>query len=240
MYKKSFTNRSASPGYMQASRLMFPLLLILGVGRLFGAVGCTLNDPDRDIRRLFPKATNYKTEFITIKERGGEPLLKEIEKKLGDAFEPTYESIDVPYAYYTVLHKKETIGYVHGVNQKGRYGGMQLILATNTEGRILDFYYQKITSPESKKFRSKAFTGLFKDLSLKSFYTTDVKVRIKDPSKKSERDYLATLRGIKKNLIMHDEFKLNNRYDKFFYQKDSKDDGTVEQKEQGEHDDNTN
>ena len=28
-----------------------------------GAVGCTLNDPDRDIIRLFPDATNYKNRF---------------------------------------------------------------------------------------------------------------------------------------------------------------------------------
>jgi hypothetical protein len=41
--------------------------------------------------------------------------------------------------------------------------------------------------------------------------------KIEDPSEKSAEDYLATLRGLKKNLILHDEFKLNNRYDKYFY-----------------------
>lgn len=194
------------------------IVLLLPQG-LYAAVGCTLNSPDRDIKRIFPKATNYKTEFITIKKRGGKKMAEEIEVKLGDKLGPTYESIDVPYAYYTVLRKKNVIGYVHGVNQKGMYGGLQLILATDVNGVVLDFYYQKITSPESKKFRNKKFTKQFIGLSLADFYKKDLKKKIKDPSKKCTKDYLATFRGIRKNLILHDEFKLKNKYDKIFYSK---------------------
>lgn len=201
-------------------KLMFIILIVIsGIQNVYAAVGCTLNDPDRDIKRLFPTATNYKTEFITIKEHDSKELAKEIETKLKDKLEPTYESIDVPYAYYTILNKKETIGYVHGVNQKGMYGGMQLILATDSNGMIIDFYYQKISSPESKKFRDKEFTKQFKGLTLADFYKNDMTKKIKNPSEKNAQDYLATLRGIKKNLILHDEFKLKNRYDKIFYVK---------------------
>ena len=201
-------------------KIMFIILIVLsGIQNLYAAVGCTLNNPDRDIKRLFPKATNYKTEFITIKDHGGKELVKEIETKLKDKLEPTYESIDAPYAYYTVLKKKETIGYVHGVNQKGMYGGIQLILATDPNGMIIDFYYQKISSPESKKFRDKKFTKQFKGLTLADFYKHDMTKKIKDLSEKNAKDYLATLRGIKKNLILHDEFKLKNKYDKIFYAK---------------------
>jgi hypothetical protein len=194
-------------------------------------VGCTLNNPDRDIKRLFRRATNYKTEFISIKERGGEELAKEIEAKLKDKLEPRYESLDVPYAYYTVLSKKDVIGYVHGVNQKGMYGGLQLILATDPNGKILDFYYQKISSPESKKFRDKKFTRQFVGLTLAEFYKQDLTKKIKDPSEKSADDYLATLRGLKKNLILHDEFKLNNKYDKDFHS-EKKDDDNENENEQ--------
>lgn len=193
------------------------LIVLLGVQNLYAAVGCTLNDPDRDIKRLFPEATNYKTEFISIKEQGGKELAKEIEAKLSDKLDAVYESLDVPYAYYTVLKKKETMGYVHGVNQKGEYGGMQLILATDTNGVIIDFYFQKISSPESKKFKDKEFTKQFIGLSLDKLYSTDLKKKIEDPSENSSDDYSAILRGIKKNLVLHDEFKLGNRYDKYFY-----------------------
>lgn len=193
--------------------------ILINPGALRAAVGCTLNNPDRDVRRLFPKATNYKTEFISIKKQNDGQLRREIENKLKDRLDPKYEPNDVPYAYYTVLRGKKPLGYVHGVNQKGMYGGMQLILATDLEGKILDFYYQKITSPESRNFRGKKFCQQFVGLTLKDFYRRNLKKSIKDPSKKSGKDFQATLRGLKKNLILLDEFKLKNKYDKYFYKK---------------------
>ena len=212
-------------------KIFITILVISFAGQnLHAAVGCTLNDPDRDIMRIFPKASNYKTEFITIKERGDKKLAAEIEARLKDKLEPVYESLDVPYAYYTVLKGKETIGYVHGVNQKGTYGGMQLIVATDPNGVIKDFYYQKISSPEANKFRDKKFTKQFVGLSLADFYKKDVTEQIKDPSQDNTDDYKATLRGIKKNLILHDEFKLNNKYDKIF-NADKKESGAQNERE---------
>ncbi|MFC1570287.1 hypothetical protein ACFL4E_00705 [Candidatus Omnitrophota bacterium] len=176
---------------------------------LYAAVGCTLNDPDRDVKRIFPGSTGYKTEFITIKEVGGEELAVRIEKRLGDKFETEYETIDVPYAFYTVLKGKEAIGRIHGVNQKGTYGGIQLIVATDLDGEIKDFYYQKLSAPEARKFRDKEFTGQFTGLTLEDFYDEGRVVLIKDPSSESEEDFRNTLRGLKKNMILLDEFKLN-------------------------------
>jgi hypothetical protein len=187
-----------------------------------GAVGCSLNDPDRDVQRIFPNASGYKTEYITIKERGGDSLAAEIESRLGDSLDEQYETTDVPYAFYNVLKGKEMIGRVHGVNQKGIFGGMQLILATDMDGVVLEFYYQKISSPEAKRFRSKEFTDQFRGLSLADFYgysdlpekerAGSLIGRIADPSEKSPEDFAATLRGIKKNLILLDEFQLGNKY----------------------------
>jgi len=178
---------------------------------LYAAVGCTLNDPDRDIRRIFPQSTNYQTEFISINDRGGNSLAREIEEKLGDKLEPVYETLDVPYAYYVILQGKEVIGYVHGVNQKGTFGGMQLIVATDIEGVIIDFYYQKMSSPESKKFRDKKFTEQFIGLTLCDFDEGDLSIEITDPSEDSANDYDATIRGLKKNLILVDVFGVNTQ-----------------------------
>jgi hypothetical protein len=193
--------------------LMVISILILGCGVSLAAVGCTLNDPDRDIQKLFPQSTGYKTNFITIQERGGEKLKKEVEKKLGDTFDPLYESVDVPYSYYTVLKGKDVIGYVHGVNQKGVYGGMQIILATDPDGKIIGFYYQKISSPEAEKFRNKSFTDRFLGLTLADFYRSgdpNGKVAaIEDPAQKNHEDFKATIRGAKKNLILLDTFILS-------------------------------
>jgi hypothetical protein len=200
---------------------MFIHLLICAVwllipSSILAAVGCTLNDPDRDIKRIFPASTGYRTTFVTIKEKGGEDIAKAIEEKLGDELDPVYESIDVPYAYYTVLKGTDAIGLVHGVNQKGTYGGIQLILATDLTGRITEFYYQKMSSPEASVFRKKNFTDQFKGLGLADFLLHDGPIKeenvedriaqIKDPSTNSHADFINTLRGLKKNLILIELF----------------------------------
>ena len=181
----------------------------------FAAVGCELNDPDRDIKKAFPQSTGYKANFITIQERGGEKLKKEIEEKLGDKLDPIYESLDVPYTYYTVLKGKDAIGYMHGVNQKGLYGGMQLIMATDTKGKILLFYYQKLSSPEAKNFKDKSFTDQFTGLTLDDFYKSNEPEstisKVKDPSKNDHEDFHAAIRGLKKNLILLNEFILKDQ-----------------------------
>ena len=182
-----------------------------------GATGCSLNDPDRDIRRLFPTSTGYRTDFLSIEDRGGAAAAAQLEAALGDKLDPLYEALDVPYSYYTVLSGTQAIGYVHGVNQKGKYGGMQLILATDTNRVIQAFYYQKISSPEAKRFREPAFTDQFKGLSLADFRAfrqaaaadrAQTRVGgIKDPTEKSGQDFAATLRGLLKNLLLLDLFK---------------------------------
>ena len=179
------------------------------------AVGCELNDPDRDIKKAFPQSTGYRTDFVTIAEKGGDKLKKEIEEKLGDKFDPIYESLDVPYTYYTVLKGKEVLGYVHGVNQKGLYGGMQLIMATDPGGKIALFYYQKLSSPEAKAFRDESFTRQFTGLTIEDFYKSNESgsriSSIKDPAKNDHDDFRATIRGLKKNMILLNEFLLKDK-----------------------------
>jgi len=197
-------------------RFLFSLLFLFGIyTNSFAAVGCSLDDPDRDVKRLFPESTGYLTKLSTLKEIGGEALKIKIEEKLGDKFDTVYEDLDVPYAYYIVLKGKDPIGYIHGVNQKGKFGVLQLVIAVNLEGRIMAFYYQRISSPESSKFRASQFTGQFKGLSLEDFYKYNVSnnslsegriTKISDPSANSPEDFRATLRGIKKDIILLDEF----------------------------------
>ena len=182
-------------------------VLMMACLNAFAAVGCTLNDPDRDVKRLFPESTGYRTDFISIKEIGGLILYEEVQKELGDKLDSVYETIDVPYSFYDVLKGKEVIAHIHGINQKGTYGGMQLIIATDLHGKILNFFYQKMSSPEASKFMSKDFISQFIGLTLDDFMKGNLKIA--DPSQKSHEDFLATLRGLKKNLILLNKLKLN-------------------------------
>jgi hypothetical protein len=225
MKTRAVDGKRRGPGLLAgAAFAAFGLGLAAAV--LYAAVGCDLNDPDRDVKRLFPDSTGYKTLYVSISKKGGDALLKQIEARLGDAFTGLFETADVPYTMYEVYKGPDLVGYIHGVNQKGTYGGLQVFLALDLEGVIKGFYYQKLTSKAAKAFREPGFGAQFLGLSLEDFYKYDVVTgeaepagpvgRIKNPDPASEKDFRATLRAAKKNLILVDEFLLGNPHLKFF------------------------
>jgi hypothetical protein len=194
--------------------IMLLLLVLAGSPAAWGAVGCDLNDPDRDVARLFPGSTGYKTTYVSIDRKGGEPLLAKVEERLGDKFHGIYETIDVPYTIYEIFANKKKVGYIHGVNQKGQFGGIQAFVALDLEGTIKAFYIQKMTSQYAGKLRDAKFGRQFIGLNLKDFEQYDVnsgkasgKVEaIKNPAPEAEADFRAALRATKKNLVLMDEF----------------------------------
>jgi hypothetical protein len=204
--------------------LRAPAALALGAFlavRLLAAVGCELNDPDRDVRRLFPGATGFQTEYVSVARKGGEPLLRRIEAKLGDGFQGLYETIDVSYTMYRIFKGTELIGYIHGVNQKGRYGGIQVFLALDLTGVIKAFYFQKLTNQSAGLLRDPAFGRQFVGLTLADFEAYDPAAgtirpgsrlaAIKNPAPAAEDDFKSALRGAKKNLILCDVFLLGGK-----------------------------
>ena len=206
-----------------AGRPALTVLCVLAAAAVLrAAVGCDLNDPDRDVKRLFPDSTGYKTLYVSIAKKGGDALLKEIEARLGDTFKGLFETADVPYTMYQIYKGQELIGYIHGVNQKGTYGGLQVFLALDPAGVIRGFYLQKLTSKAARLFREPAFGRQFVGLSLADFDRYDVLAgketppgpvsRVKNPDPGSEADFRAILRAAKKNLILVDEFLLGNIY----------------------------
>ncbi|MCP4230990.1 MAG: hypothetical protein GY771_12705 [bacterium] len=207
-------------------RIILTLLtafLIVGSSAVYAAVGCTLNDPDKDIKELFPTYTSYKSEFNSIEEHGGNKTKKEVERKLGDTLDTEYETIDVSYACYTVFKGKKKLGYVFGVNQKGIYGGIQIIIAADTSGTIKSWYFQKLSHPEADKLRAESFRKQFYGLNLSDFYfhrehypetaAGCAMDGITNPLSDGKGDFQNTMRGMMKDLILFDIFKLDRAYD---------------------------
>jgi len=192
----------------------FILTMSLGSGPAWGAVGCDLNDPNRDVARLFPGSTGYKAVSIEIQKLGGDKLLAKLEAKLRDKLRGLYETIDVPYTIYLISANNKKIGYIHGLNQKGRFGGIQIFLVLDLEERIKAFYIQKMTGEYADKFRAAQFGSQFVGLTVGDFEQYDVmtgkaagKVSgIVNPAPEAEHDFKYILRGVKKNLIFVNEF----------------------------------
>lgn len=206
------------------SRFLILLVLFarLALAPLLAAVGCELNDPDRDVKRLFPESTGYKTEYVSIARQGGEPLLRKIEARLGDTFKGLYETIDVSYTMYRIFKGTNPVGYIHGVNQKGRYGGIQVFLALDLDGKIRSFYFQKLTNQAAGLLRDPAFGKQFAGLNLEDFdayhsATASTEpgskvAAIRNPAPSAEDDFQAALRGAKKNLILCDIFLFGGKH----------------------------
>ena len=202
--------------FVAALKLLIPafFITIMVCTSGWAAVGCDLNDPDRDVARLFPESTGYKTIYTSIQKVGGQKLLTTVETRLGDKFKGLYETIDVPYTIYEINAGKKKIGYIHGVNEKGQFGGIQVFLVLDLEGTVKGFYIQKMTSQYAGKLRDANFGKQFIGLTLKDFDHYDVasgkgsgKVEnIKNPAPEAEADFRAALRAAKKNLILMDEF----------------------------------
>jgi len=193
--------------------LIFIFIMPPGIsGSAFAAAGCDLNDPDRDVKRLFPDSTGYKTAYLSVGKMGGEALLGQVEERLGDRFSGIYETIDVPYTVYTIFKGRETIGYIHGINQKGQYGGLQVFLAFDTRGIITDFYYQRLTGRDAAALRSPEFAAQFRGLSMADFASYNPVTRAGIPrviKPGTGEDFFATLRAVKKNFILMDIFIFN-------------------------------
>lgn len=193
---------------------VFFLIMRLSSGPAWGAVGCDLNDPARDVKRLFPGSTGFKTVEIELRNLGGTSVAARVEAKLRDKLHGLYETINVPYTVYIIYANKKKIGYIHGVNQKGRYGGISIFLALDLNQRIKTFYIQKMTGQYAGKFRDAKFGSQFVGLTLDDFEQYDVisgkttgKVsRIRNPAPEAAQEFKYILRGTKKNLLFVNEF----------------------------------
>jgi hypothetical protein len=197
------------------------------------AIGCTLSNPAEDLKYLYPKMTSYKEDLKEFpKIKNGEKLFKELQQRLGSDLDAVYETYATPYTIYSVFQGETKIGVVHGVNVPGKGGVIQVFLSLDPgSAEIRRFFFQRLESPAAAQLRNKEFRRQFESLSLADFYKHDFyavaqpgtpadKVgNIKRPPSldaRGEPDYLATLRGIRKNLILLDFFVYGRRFEPFF------------------------
>jgi hypothetical protein len=190
------------------------LLFCVAAAPALAATGCDLNDADRDVPRLLPGSTSYKTIYVSIGQQGDASFLRKIEDRLGERYLALYAPIDQPYTIYEIYNGKKKIGYIHGVNQKGQFGGMQIFIAQDLNGTVKTFYLQRIPGQKAGKFRDPKFCRQFVGLALKDFDTFDPAsgkgsgriAQISNPVPERERDFHGVLRGLKKNLVLMDAF----------------------------------
>ncbi len=208
------------------------LLFLTLTPALFGAIGCTLSNPAEDLKYLYPQMTTFKEELKEFPRlSNGAALYRGLKSRLGSDLDPIYEAFDTPYTVYSVFQGATRIGIVHGVNVPGKGGVIQVFLSLHPEtAEIQKFFFQRLESPAARALRSKEFRDQFTGLTLADFYKHDYYV-VADPGAKADKvagikqpamdssakpDYFASIRGIRKNLILVDYFVYARRFEPFF------------------------
>lgn len=189
---------------MKTLRLLSLAACLALPGSAWAAIGCTLSNPAQDLKYLFPDMSSYKEELKEFPRLpDGAQRYAELKTRLDSDLDPIYETFETPYTLYSVFKGKEKIGIVHGVNVPGKGGVIQVFLSTDPKANVIRrFFFQRLESPAARALRDKAFRQQFEGRTLADLGTP------KPPAidARGQADYEATLRGIRKNLILLDLF----------------------------------
>ncbi|MEO7652311.1 MAG: hypothetical protein ABIZ80_17740 [Bryobacteraceae bacterium] len=216
-------------------KTLFAFLVLTALAlpqQVFGAIGCTLSNPSEDLKYLYPGMTSFKEELNEFPRlKNGAELFKALKARLGSDLDPIYETLETPYTVYSVFKGAAKIGVVHGVNVPGKGGVIQVFLSMDpATAEIKSFFFQRLESPAARQLRSKEFRAQFTGLTLGDLYKHDYYAAV-DPGAKADKvaaikppaldasgqpDYAASLRGVRKNLILLDFFVYGKRFEPFF------------------------
>ncbi len=215
-------------------RICFLMLLLAGLAHdAQAAVGCTLSNPARDLKSLFSEMTSYREDVKELpKLPKGRELYDALKGRVGSDLDPVYEAFETPYTLYSVFKDEQRIGYVHGVNVPGRGGVIQVFVSVDpTSATVTRMFFQRLESPGGAALRAKETREQFIGLTLADFYkhdyyvaadptnTADRVARLAPPAKldaTAKPDWDATLRGLRKNLILLDIFAFEQRHEPFY------------------------
>lgn len=213
------------------------VLILAGVlvwqQELSGAIGCTLSNPARDLRTLFPEMTSYREDVRELTRMpDGREVYEALKQRVGSDLDPVYEAFDTPYTLYAVFKEQELLSYVHGVNVPGRGGVIQLFVTLDPKTAVVNrLFYQRLESPGGRLLRARATVEQFKGLTLADFYKhdyfalseevhpSDKVAQLKSPAGLPEgavADWEASLRGLRKNLILMDLLVFERRFEVFY------------------------
>ena len=212
--------------------LLLALLLCSTIARVDAAIGCTLSNPAQDLKYLFPEMTSYREEAKDLAHvPDGKELYASLKRRLGSDLDPVYEAVDTPYTLYTVFKGDDLFGIVHGVNVPGSGGVIQVFVSVDPkQAAITHMFFQRLESPSATALRSRLFRDQLTGLDLSDFYKHDfyaivattgandriAALKLPHIDGPGQQDVAATMRGVRKNMVLLDIFVFNRRFEPFY------------------------
>ena len=164
----------------------------------FAAV-CVFRFPDRDVYKLYPKATNYKSVLKTIDK----DTKQKIEALLGRPLDPD----ETELTFYEIYKGKELIGMIHPHAERGEYGTIEVVWAFTLDGKIIDFTIQRDREKKGKELNAQEFRRQFAGKDLNSPFvlenTKEINTKLLKPVQEADKGSSAIAYGAKKTLTFY-------------------------------------
>ncbi len=164
----------------------------------FAAV-CVFRFPDRDVYKLYPKASNYKSVIKKIdKDAKGK-----IEALLGQPLDPD----ETELTFYEIYKGKELVGMIHPHAERGEYGTIEVVWAFTLDGKIIDFTIQRDREKKGKELNGQEFRKQFGGKDLNSPFvlenTKEINTKLLKPVTDADKGSSAVAYGAKKTLAFY-------------------------------------
>ncbi|MDP2960516.1 MAG: hypothetical protein Q8N71_03740 [candidate division Zixibacteria bacterium] len=164
----------------------------------FAAV-CVFRFPDRDVYKLYPKATNYKSVIKKIDRDTKEKCEAFLGKPL--------DSDETELTFYEIYKGKELIGMIHPHAERGEYGTIEVVWAFTLDGRITDFVIQRDREKKGKELNGPEFRKQFAGKNIDSPFTVEktreINSKLIKPVPDADKGSSAIAYGAKKTLAFY-------------------------------------
>ncbi len=166
-------------------------LFLLTTEILFAGV-CVWRNPDKDIKKIFPKATGYKSIIRRYDKKEKEKIETFINKEL--------DPDETEFTFYLIFSNKKRIGTVLTHTEKGQYGAIEVVIGLDSLNKVQKVLIQRDREVKSKELRSENFLNQFIGKSFQD--ALEINKTIK-PIKEAEKASKAIAFSVKKMLIIY-------------------------------------
>lgn len=115
---------------------------------------CVWRKPDQDIKKFFPGAETYKTDY----KKPSSSEKSAIEKRIGTKL----DSDESEFKFYRIMKDDKKVGTILTHLGKGQYGAIEVVVALDNSAKVKGVDIQRDREKKRAELRSDKFLGQFK------------------------------------------------------------------------------
>ena len=141
--------------------LRWPLLslVLAGAGEAGAQTFCSVREPNRLIREMFPRHTGFRTEMLEITAETASTFPADLPFRF-DRREVTRHPL------FIVMEGDRVVGYVQARTQPTRWGLTEYVWALDAKLALLDFRVQRSREPGADRLERSRLVGALRGLTL--------------------------------------------------------------------------